>query len=135
MSETGTAPAPRAQVELRVPADSAYALVLRTTAAALAARLDFTIDDIEDLRMAVAEATALALEQADAGAELVCRFALGPADLTVSLDVAAADAVHDQDSFAWQVLVTLAARADVRTHQGRITVTLAMASTAGGADG
>ena len=41
----------RADVELRLPADSAYASVLRTTTAGLAARLDFPIDDIEDLRI------------------------------------------------------------------------------------
>ena len=45
------APDGRADVELRLPADSAYASVLRTTTAGLAARLDFTIDDIEDLRI------------------------------------------------------------------------------------
>ena len=40
-------------MELRLPADSAYLAVLRTTTAGLAARLDFTLDDIEDLRIAV----------------------------------------------------------------------------------
>ena len=49
----------RADVELRVPADRAYASVLRTTTAGLAARLDFPIDDIEDLRIAVGEACSL----------------------------------------------------------------------------
>ncbi len=55
----------RADVELRLPADSAYVSVLRTTTAGLAARLDFTIDDIEDLRIAVGEACALVLPEAD----------------------------------------------------------------------
>ena len=44
-----TFPTGRADVELRLPADGAFVSVLRTTAAGLAARLDFTIDDIEDL--------------------------------------------------------------------------------------
>ena len=48
----GPTPA-RADVELRLPPDNAYVAVLRTTTAGLAARLDFTLDDIEDLRMAV----------------------------------------------------------------------------------
>ena len=38
----------RADVELRLPADSAYVSVLRTTTAGLAARLDFPIDDIKN---------------------------------------------------------------------------------------
>ncbi len=135
MSETDTPPAQRAQVELRVPADSAYASVLRTTAAALAARVDFTIDDIEDLRMAVAEATALVLEQADAAADLTCYFDLAPGQLTVRLGAPAADASPDLDSFAWQVLTTLASSADVDAGDGRLTVTMVMGSSAGGADG
>ncbi|HEY9379199.1 MAG TPA: anti-sigma regulatory factor, partial [Jiangellaceae bacterium] len=43
---------PTDHVELRVPATGAYVSVLRTAAAGLAARLDFTVDDIEDLRIA-----------------------------------------------------------------------------------
>ena len=61
MSETGPGPdqqGERADVELRLPADGAYVSVLRTTTAGLAARLDFPIDDIEDLRIAVGEACA-----------------------------------------------------------------------------
>jgi serine/threonine-protein kinase RsbW len=48
-------------VELEVPADPAYLAVLRTATAGLAARLDLTIDEIEDLRIAVDEACALVL--------------------------------------------------------------------------
>src|SRR6478735_186614 len=64
----------RADVELRIPADGAYVSVLRTTTAGLAARLDFPIDDIEDLRIAVGEASAMVLPEADEAADLVCRF-------------------------------------------------------------
>jgi hypothetical protein len=42
-----------ADAELVLPAESACVAVLRMTTAGLAARLDFTLDDIEDLRMAV----------------------------------------------------------------------------------
>ncbi|MCW2838246.1 MAG: rsbW, partial [Marmoricola sp.] len=63
-------------VELRLPAESAYVAVLRMTTAGLAARLDFTLDDIEDLRMAVGEACALVLEHADPGGDLHAWFDL-----------------------------------------------------------
>ena len=62
-----TASAPRLSrtpVEIRLPADSAYLSVLRTATAGLAARLDFTLDEIEDLRIAVDEACAMLLPQA-----------------------------------------------------------------------
>ena len=55
----------RPDVELRIPADGAFLSVLRTATAGLAARLDFTLDDIEDLRIAVDEACAVVLPRRD----------------------------------------------------------------------
>jgi serine/threonine-protein kinase RsbW len=121
----------RADVELRVPADGAYASVLRTTTAGLAARLDFTIEDIEDLRMAVAEAVAMVLEVADQGSNLLGRFALAPGEMTVSISVSAeSPGEPDFDSFAWQVLNTLATSAKVEATGGRFTVSMTMNATA-----
>ncbi len=125
---TGTGPSEdRADVELRLPADNAYVSVLRTTTAGLAARLDFTIDDIEDLRIAVGEASALVLPEADEGSELLCRFYMGTSELTVTVGVTATSAAApDYDSFAWQVLTTLATSASVGTTEGQFVVTLTM---------
>ncbi|MFC5178384.1 anti-sigma factor [Nocardioides taihuensis] len=117
----------RADVELRLPADSAYVSVLRTTTAGLAARLDFPIDDIEDLRIAVGEACALVLPEAQPGSDLTCAFFLGSSQLTVRVTVVSAgDVAPDLDSFAWQVLSTLATAADVSSHEGRFSVTITM---------
>ena len=116
----------RADVELRLPADSAYVSVLRTTTAGLAARLDFPIDDIEDLRIAVGEASAMVLPEAAAETDLVCRFHLSPGTLTVEVEVTAETADPDYDSFAWQVLSTLATSADADTAEGRFRISLTM---------
>ena len=51
-----------------MPAEGAYLSVLRTATAGLAARLDFTLDEIEDLRIAVDEACGMLLGQAAPGA-------------------------------------------------------------------
>lgn len=48
-------------VELELPADPAYLGVVRTACAGLGARLDLTLDEIEDLRIAVDEACTLVL--------------------------------------------------------------------------
>ncbi len=121
----------RADVELRVPADGAYASVLRTTTAGLAARLDFTIEQIEDLRMAVAEAAAMVLEVADRGSDLISRFTLTPGEMTVAVSVSTAEpGAPDYDSFAWQVLTTLATSAKVEAVGGRFTVSMTMTATA-----
>lgn len=120
----------RADVELRLPADGAYVSVLRTTTAGLAARLDFPIDDIEDLRIAVGEASAMVLPEADPGADLLCRFFMRPGELTVSVGVTFSHPVAnvDYDSFAWQVLSTLATRAAADTRDGYFSVSLTMVS-------
>ena len=52
-------------IDLRVPADPAYLAVIRTATAGVAMRLDLTLDEIEDLRIAVDEACALLLDEED----------------------------------------------------------------------
>jgi serine/threonine-protein kinase RsbW len=122
-------PTRRSDVELRLPADSAYVSVLRTAASGLAARLDFTIDDIEDLRMAVSEACALVLPEADEGSDLVARFYLGEGTITAAVSVTAADPKPtDFDSWAWQVLAALTAQATSEASEGLFTVWMTMNS-------
>jgi serine/threonine-protein kinase RsbW len=121
----------RPDVELRLPVDSAYVAVLRATTVSLAARLDFTIDDIEDLRIAVGEASAMVLPSADDGADLTCRYFIQPAELTVAVSVGSSDpAPPEEDGFAWQVLSALTTEASVEAGNGRFTVTMTMHSTA-----
>ena len=104
---------PSADVELRLPADGVYVSVVRTTTAGLAARLDFLIDDIEDLRIAVGEACAMVLPEADPGSQLVCSYFLAPGRLTVDVAVSASSPEGPEyDSFAWQVLSTMATDAE-----------------------
>lgn len=117
----------RADVELRLPADGAYVSVLRTTTAGLAARLDFTITDIEDLRIAVGEACALVLPEADPAQPLLAEFFLSPAQLTVRITVHGSEIGEpDFDSFAWQVLDTLAGSASAAVDDGAFVVTVSM---------
>ena len=131
MSDTSTIGGVDAEVELRLPADGAYASVLRTLTAGLAARLDFTMDDIEDLRIAVSEAVAMVLEEAD-----LCRFRLEPGQLSLAVSVTAQHpATPDYDSFGWQVLTTLAASARVESTDGSYAVHLTLRSSIESADG
>jgi serine/threonine-protein kinase RsbW len=97
------------EVLLTVPADGAYLGVLRTAAAGLAARLHFTLDEIEDLRIAVDEACAMLIRLAAPAEELRCRFSLTGETLGVEVAVPAGPvaAVPDTGSFAWKVLTAL----------------------------
>ena len=117
-------------VELRIPADSAYLAVLRTATAGLAARLDFTLDDIEDLRIAVDEACAMVLPQARANSDLTCTFDLAATKLTVAV-TAECDSPRppNRDGFPWTVLAALTNEVAADVDGDRLTVTLARGTT------
>ncbi len=92
-----------------MPADGAYLSVLRTATAGLAARLDFTLDDIEDIRIAVDEACAMLLSQAVPGSSLECTFTLSADDMTIAVSVQSlSPRPPSADTFAWTVLSALA---------------------------
>ena len=100
-------------VEIRLPADSAYLSVLRTATAGLAARLDFTLDEIEDLRIAVDEACAMLLPHAIETAQLTCRFELTPETLEVTVTIPTTRGqLPERDTFSWTVLSALAGEVD-----------------------
>jgi serine/threonine-protein kinase RsbW len=104
-------------VVVRIPATGAYLSVLRTATAGLAARLDFTLDEIEDLRIAVDEACAMLLVSAVAGTDLVCEFELEGDSIRIAVQVLTSDgAAPRRDTFAWTVLTALADAVDTETH-------------------
>lgn len=129
-------------VELVVPAAPEYLSVLRTATAGLAARLDLTIDEIEDLRIAVDEACALVLgpQALDGSPELHAvepgapagsgepvlraRFELVAPGMRVQVS-GPAQTLPSRESFAWAVLEALVSgletgRDDVGRHWIRL---------------
>jgi serine/threonine-protein kinase RsbW len=118
--------APKDVVTVRMPAEGAYLSVLRTATAGLAARLDFTLDEIEDLRIAVDEACAMLLPQALADADLECRFELDAYAMTVAVSVLAENGrTPSRDTFAWTVLTALAGKVDAQVGPDqKVTIVL-----------
>ncbi len=98
-------------VDLRVPADPAYLAVVRTAAAGLGTRLDLTLDEIEDLRIAVDEACSLLLAgRAHPGRTLDAAFEvglIGSQHLSVTIS-GPVDELPREASFSWSVLRALA---------------------------
>ncbi|MEV1330792.1 ATP-binding protein [Micromonospora costi] len=113
-------------VHLTVPADGGYLGVLRTATAGLAARLQFALDEIEDLRIAVDEACAMLLAIATPDAELECRFAVTEDALTVEVTVPTVRGAKlpAESSFAWKVLTALTTSAAATAADGRATISL-----------
>ncbi|TMM42558.1 MAG: anti-sigma regulatory factor [Actinobacteria bacterium] len=113
-------------VVLVVPADGSYLAVLRTATAGLAARLQFTLDEIEDLRIAVDEACAILLSVAPADTEVTSQFEV--TDSALSIDVSVPVSGHATlpggNSFSWQVLTALAGEVSAYTDNGRAAIRL-----------
>jgi serine/threonine-protein kinase RsbW len=123
---SSVANAQRDVVTLTLPAVGAYLSVLRTATAGLAARLDFTLDEIEDLRIAVDEACAMLLPAAVPGADLRVAFELAADTLTVEVAVFTLDGKEPlRDTFAWTVLSALAGAVDSTVDaDNRVTIHL-----------
>jgi serine/threonine-protein kinase RsbW len=117
---------PRDIVVVTLPAAGAYLSVLRTATAGLAARLDFTLDDIEDLRIAVDEACAMLLADALPGADLRCEFELNGGEIQIAVTVdSSTGQVPGRDTFAWTVLSALAGEVDSSVDlDNRVTIRL-----------
>lgn len=93
MSATGAVEAPAAtDVRLDLPAQARFLRLARLTASGLAGDLDFDIDEVEDLRVAVDEACAVLIEVATEGARLTLTYSLQDATVEVRGTVAATGA-------------------------------------------
>jgi serine/threonine-protein kinase RsbW len=110
-------------VLVAVPADATYVAVLRTTTAVLAARLDFSIDEIEDLRIVVDEAASLLIAKAAPASTLECRLSADGQTLGLTLSCRTAPgAAPDRSGFAWTVLQALSDQVELVEQDGTSTL-------------
>ncbi|MGI8696223.1 MAG: hypothetical protein ACR2JQ_06180 [Mycobacteriales bacterium] len=117
---------PGGVVTLEVPAEASYVSLVRTTTAALAARADFTLDEIDDARVAIDEACTLLLAGAGPGARMRYEGAPGSDDLRAAVSIRPSGGEPPQrSSFAWTVLTALASDVEVEsTADGVVTITV-----------
>lgn len=99
---------PAGGVEVRLPADLAQLFVLRSLAATLAIRQEFSLDGVEDVKLAVDEMCSAVTIRARTGAGLVCRFGARDGRVEVAVTtVADTDEPISRDTFGWFVLTAL----------------------------
>jgi serine/threonine-protein kinase RsbW len=110
---------------LRFPAEARYASVARTAAAAVASRLQFGVDRIEDLRLAVGELVALAAGGSAADAQISLRIAGDRDGVQVTAEFPSAEPIPE-DGFAWLVLSGLSGDAVQWHSHGLLTVQLSV---------
>jgi serine/threonine-protein kinase RsbW len=93
---------------LTIPAATAWVLLARTTATAIGARANLPIDRLDDLALAVDEASALLLAATRPGEQITLRFhATTDHGIQVALSAPSVAAPPPSTSFAWLVLTAL----------------------------
>jgi len=123
-------PDPAGPVELTVPAEPAYLSLLRAVIASLAAGRDFTLDEIDDLRIAVDEAGALLLPHAAPASQLSAVFGGSASSLRAEVSVSVppgSPAEPDRSSFAWLVLAALTDSVELASSGHRLSLVLTKA--------
>lgn len=111
------------EVEVRLPADREYVAALRAFVTALAAGSELSVDDVEDVQIALDESCALLLPHAQHGGELTVHVELAPAGLDVVVSVPAGPAaVPDRHGFSWTVLSAVADEMHVTSGGGTLAI-------------
>lgn len=83
------------EIRLTVPADPAFARVTRVAGGALAARLGFTYEEVEEIRLAVGEAWTLMVGPEAADGEVQVVFRVGDRALSVELTASVSGPLPD----------------------------------------
>jgi serine/threonine-protein kinase RsbW len=97
------------RLELRVPSTATQLPAVRAMAGDLAMRMDYDLDSVEDLRLAVDEACAILAAIGTADEPLTVVFETSRTGLHIEAWVPAAEGTTvPRDGFGWAVLQTLA---------------------------
>jgi serine/threonine-protein kinase RsbW len=115
-----------AAIRLSIPASSAWVVLVRTAATACCARLDFDVERLEDVRLAVDEVAALLVDHAVAGTDVDCELTPhddGRLDISLTAETASG-ALPPTDTFAWAVLTALVDDVTATVDAQRTTVLL-----------
>jgi serine/threonine-protein kinase RsbW len=115
----------RGTVTLRIPASSAYLSLARTATASTCARMDFTVDRLEDVGLAVDEALSLLLLDARPGTQIECRWTPENSGILVELrSHSSSGRTPRTTTFAWTVLAALVDQAAASIEGGVVTLSL-----------
>lgn len=116
-------------IVLELPASSAYLSLARSAASAVCARLGYPIDRLDDVALAVSEASALLVKDAAPGARV--RISLAPwqqrSMIGVDIDISVAstaDRAPRPTTFGWTVLASLVNNVAAELDDGVVTLRL-----------
>jgi serine/threonine-protein kinase RsbW len=109
-------------VHLEIPASGASLSVSLAPPTGLAAQLQFTYEEIDDLRIAVDEACTQLLARRGSATTLNVAYHLAEAELRVDVSIEAADRGDplERDTFAWQILSAMTDEVREQSEDGRL---------------
>lgn len=97
----------------------------RTVAAAMSARADLPMDQLEDVRLAVDEAVTQLILDAPPGAQVQCAFDINGDELNVSVSAPSLSGKPPaRDTFSWTVLTALVDHVHATVDSGSVTLGL-----------
>jgi len=86
------------RITLTVPATGEYAKTVRMTAAALVSRMDFTYDEVEDVRMAAEEAFVYAIETLPPDADVTFEFLVDEDQIEIDVPLGSEHNASDDEA-------------------------------------
>lgn len=114
-------------VTLTFAADTRNVALARTLAAAMAARADLPLDQLEDLRLAVDEAVTQILSTAPPGADVACEFRIDGHRVHVQITSSTtATSTPSTTSFGWTVLSALVDSVQARLSNGELSISFSV---------
>ena len=112
-------------VTLTVPAEPSQVSLARSLAAAMSARADLPLDQLEDVRLAVDEAASQLVLDAPPGTDLTCVFRLTADGLSVRLSAPSTSGrIPPTGTFSWVVLTALVDAVAAHESEGVVTLDL-----------
>lgn len=107
-------------IVVSVPLDSRYLATVRLLAASLAADAGFSVDEIDDLRLALSESLAVLLGASDAPDRAVVEVEVAPRSVVATVRLESGGPVGRPDDLATTILRSVTDEFDVGTHRVRL---------------
>lgn len=110
-------------VRVEFPADTVNMAIARTVAAAMAARANLTMDQVEDVRLAMDEATSHMIRAATPGSTVTIDLWItsGAVHAALSCPVGS-QPPPEPDPFSWTVLTALVGSATLHVEAGKLSL-------------
>jgi hypothetical protein len=123
MTDDTVAPVAAGPVQLHIPPDPALSRVLRLTVGAMASIGPFTLDEIDDVKIAISEMLIALIEHGDGGS-IDIDLDLAGADFTLVATTDAADVnlAHPDLTLCRTVLDGVASEQSIATDAGRLSM-------------